>query len=181
MIFLVETNQRPPVTGASRRDAAMSDVTLLDYCNEDGAYLFNLETGELILSEKSVSAEDRIAGYASRKRIGVLRSIVIPVVMFCEKQRLNLWISGIKVDLCSDAVRGKVRLVAPFIREFCLMRGGQVLFTCDYWHSGWRVWPDDGDIFSAVENVTASPETVVKAHRIWTARLAGRPFIDAHK
>ena len=158
----------------------MPDVTLLNYCNEDSVFLFNPEVSRLILSEKAASGEDRIAGYASRKRIGVLCRSVIPVVMFCEGQRLNLWIPGIKVDLCSDEVRGKVRLVAPFVREFCLTRSEQVLFECAYWHSGWRVWPDDGDIFSAVESITASPETVAETHRIWTARLAGQPFIDEH-
>jgi len=158
----------------------MTDVTLLDSCNEDVAYLFNPEVGRLILSETSPSGAVRIAGYASHKRIGVVRRSVIPVVMYCEEQRLNLWIPGINVDLCSDLVRGKVRLAAPFIRVFCLTRGDQVLFECAYWHSGWRVWPDDGDIFSAVESVTTSPETVARTHRIWTARLAGQPFIDDH-
>lgn len=156
----------------------MPEVKLLDYCNEDVAYLFNQETGRLILCGKSSSGGLHVAGYAAQKKIGVVRRCVIPVVMFCDEQRLNLWVPGVKVDLCSDAVRGKVRLAAPFMREFCLTRGEHVLFTCTYWHSGWRVWPDDGDIFSAVEGVTASSETVAKTHRIWVSRLLGKSFTD---
>lgn len=158
----------------------MPDVTLLDYCNEDVTYRFNSETGRLTLPEKAASSGLQIAGYVLRKRIGVIRFHVITAAVFCEADRLLLWIPDAKVDLSRDAVHGKVRLVAPFVREFRLTKGEQVLYSCSYWHSGGRVWPDDGDIFSLVERITASPEAVARTHHIWAARLAGQPFVDDH-
>ena len=155
----------------------MSNVKLYDYRNEDVVYLFTLETGRLIHSENSDTSGLGIAGYASQIRIGILRLQVITVAIYCKEQRLLLSIPGLEVDLCSNAVLGKVRLAAPFVREFRLTRGDQILYSCSYWHSGARVWPDDGDIFSSVERITASPEATAGAHRIWSARLAGQPFV----
>lgn len=158
----------------------MPDVTLVDYLDEDVSYLFSPSTGILTFREKAESDELHGAGYASRKRVGVLRFHVITVAVFCEGTHLVLWIPGIRVDLCSNSFQGKVRLVAPFVREFSLTQGERVLYSCFYWHSGARAWPDDGDIFSYVKRVTSSPEAVARAHGIWTAILAGQPFTHIH-
>lgn len=156
----------------------MSDIKLLDYSNDDVMYVFTLETSRLIRAEEVDSSGLGVAGYASQKKIGVLRLHIIGVAIYCKEQELLLSIPGVKVNLCSSAVHGKVRLVAPFIREFCLTVGERVLYSCYYWHSGARVWPDDGDIFSLVERITNSPEATAKTHRMWSARFVGQPIID---
>ncbi len=156
----------------------MRDVMLLDYRDEDIAYLFHSDTGSLIACEQGASNGLHAAGYALHKRIGVVRFRVITVAVFCDGPRITLWIPGTEVDLCSDAVCGKIRLAAPFIREFRLTQGERVLYSCAYWHSGARVWPDDGDIFSYIGRITASPEALARAHCMWTARVAGQPFTD---
>jgi hypothetical protein len=149
----------------------MSDLTLLDYRAETVSHLFSSETGILTRNALSVTDGLPVAGYASRKRIGVFHFKIITVAVFCEGSSLMLWIPSKKINLSSDAVCGVVRLIAPFVREFRLMQGERVLYSCSYWHSGGRVWPDDGDIFSLIKRITASPEAIEKTHRIWTARL----------
>lgn len=156
----------------------MPDVALLDYRKEDAVFLFNSATGDLILCEQTTADKPQVAGYSSRKKIGVLRLRIITVAVYCEGERLILWVDGKKVDLSKDAVRGTVRLAAPFVREFRLTQDERVLYACSYWHSGARTWPDDGDVFSYVQRITDSPDSLARAHRIWTASLAGQPFID---
>jgi hypothetical protein len=151
----------------------MPDLALLDNRNEDTVYLFNSETGDLIPREQA-AGKPQVAGYGSRKKIGVLRLRVITVAVYCEGERLILWVDGKSANLSTDHVRGRVRLAAPFVREFRLTQGERVVYACTYWHSGARTWPDDGDIFSLVQRITASPDALARTHRIWTARLDGR-------
>lgn len=126
----------------------MPDVALLDHRNEDTVYLFKSETGDLTLREQTAAGRPQVAGYCSRKKIGVLRLRVVTVAVYCEGERLILWVEGNRTDLSTDATRGKVRLAAPFVREFRLTQDERVLYACSYWHNGARTWPDDGDIFS---------------------------------
>jgi hypothetical protein len=149
----------------------MSNITLLDYRTETSSHLFDSETGSLTSDTLGAANGLHVAGYASRKRIGIFRFKIITVAVFCEGTSLMLWIPAKKIDLRSNAIYGVVRLIAPFVREFRLMQGEQVLYSCAYWHSGSRVWPDDGDIFSLVKRITASSEAVEKTYSIWAARL----------
>jgi hypothetical protein len=158
----------------------MPDLVLLDNRNEDTVYLFSPEGGDLILRQQADSDKPYVAGYGSRKKIGVFRLRVITVAVYCDGPRLIVWIDGKSVDLCSDAVQGRIRRAGPFVREFRLTRSGKVLYACSYWHSGARSWPDDGDIFSLIERITASPDALSRTKRIWTAKLAGQPFVDEH-
>ncbi len=158
----------------------MSEIVLLDCVNEGAVHLLNSDTGTSKLCLTRTIKEPKIAGYATWKSVDLFRRRRIFIAVFCEGERVTLLIPIGRMDLVSDAVRGTVRLVAPFVREFRLSRGEQVLFSCSYWYSGWRVWPDDGDIFTMIEGITESSESVTRTHRIWTARLEGRRITDEH-
>ena len=158
----------------------MSEIMLLDCTNEDNVHVMDSDTGALRLCLGPTIQAPRIAGYATWKSVDLFRRRCVFIAVYCDGERLILLIPSGRVDLVSDTVRGSVRLVAPFVREFRLIRGEQIIYSCSYWYSGWRVWPDDGDIFSMIEGITESPESVARTHRIWTARLEGRSIVDGH-
>ena len=155
----------------------MAEIVLLDCRDEETVHVLDSDTGASRPCHRQTIRDQGIAGYAAWKSVGLFRRRRVFVAAFSDHRTLMLRIEDGRYDLGHGDAHAECKLVAPFVREFTLVRVGQPVFSCVYWHTGARVWPDDGDIFALIGQITESRESVDKFLRIWTARLEGKDFL----